>query len=110
MTTVQDCLQEIIAKGTKYFISSTVSAAAGGNPEWAATALYANMQQESPGLLSHHAWTEWATLPDGSSVCYIHYGVFGFSLSHADVPGYGSLRALELSHSQRASNRTFLLT
>lgn len=106
MTTVQDCVQEIIAKGPTYFISSSVASGVSGAQvatEWDPASLLEDMRQNSPGLLGDHAWTEWSVRPALGSSCFIHYGTRGSSLGHLEVPGYGSLRALEQSHKRQVS-------
>ncbi|HLZ24318.1 MAG TPA: hypothetical protein VKQ30_19565 [Ktedonobacterales bacterium] len=93
MSTVLDCLQEIVSKGPGYMIHSSVVAGADKTSDWEPSALLADMQKKSPGVLEDHAWTEWITSARGPDVCYIHYGISGSSLSHREVPGYGHLRA-----------------
>jgi hypothetical protein len=107
MTTVQDCLQELIAKGKGYVIHSSLLAGADKTSDWEPAALLADMQQTSPGILEDHAWTEWIARPHGTSVCYIHYGIPGSSLSHREVPGYGHLRAAVESPPRQESTSTF---
>ena len=96
MATLQDCMQEVIDQGAGFFIQSDAPGAYRPS-QWESTALLADMIAESPGVLIDPAWTEWLVLPNGSRTCSIHYGVVGHSLSHREVPGYGHLRALEVS-------------
>lgn len=103
MTTVQDCMQEIIAKGPGYFIRGGVPSGAHEAREWDPTALLEDMRQNLPGVLEDHAWTEWSVRPNIGVTCVVHYGVRGFSLGYMEVPGYGNLRVLELSQKQLAS-------
>lgn len=102
MTTLQDCLQEIIEKGPRYFIRSAVPLGANTAMEWEPAALLDDMRQKSPGVLEDHAWTEWSVRPTIGSSCFIHYGVRGSSLGHQEVPGYGHLRVLELAQKKQA--------
>ncbi|MGZ3585169.1 MAG: hypothetical protein ACXVCT_20695 [Ktedonobacterales bacterium] len=101
MTTVQDCMQEIIAKGPGYFIRGRAPAGEHVAREWEPQALLDDMRQNIPGILEDHAWTEWSLRPDIGVTCIIHYGVRGFSLGYMEVPGYGTLRVLELSQKRR---------
>jgi hypothetical protein len=103
MTNLYDCLQEVIGQGPGYFIRSSAAEGARGTTEWEPPALLADMLRTSPGVLEDHAWAEWAVLPGGSRTCIIHYGVFGASLGYQDVPGYGGLRAFELSQKRPIS-------
>lgn len=103
MTNLQDCLQEIIAKGSGYFIRSSFLASAHEATEWESTALLDDMWQKSPGVLDDHAWTEWTIRQGIGSTCAIHYGIRGSSLGHRDIPGYGRLRAFEQSQRRHAS-------
>jgi hypothetical protein len=96
MATLQDCMQEVVDLGTGFFVHSDAPGAYRPS-QWESVALLANMQAESPGVLRDPAWTEWTVLPNGSKTCSINYGVFGRSMSHRDVPGYGHLRAFEAS-------------
>lgn len=104
MTTVQNCIDEIIEKGPGYFIRGAIPAGEHVAMEWDPTTLLEDMRQKSPGVLEDHAWTEWSVQPDGESMCFIHYGVRGFSLGFMEVPGYGKLRVMELS--QKRQTRT----
>ena len=110
MTNVQDCLQEVIAKGPGYMIHSSVRAGAQRLFDWEPTALLADIQQESPRLLMDHAWTEWTTLSDGSQSCAILYGVRGDPPRERTIIGYGSLRAFESRHTQQVERGDALLT
>ena len=103
MTTVQDCLHEIIAKGPGYFIRSSMPDGSRAVAEWEPATLLEDMRQHSPGVLDDHAWTEWSDRPTIGSSCFIHYGSRGSSLAHREVPSYGHLRALELSQKRQAS-------
>lgn len=105
-TTVQDCMQEIIAKGSGYFIRGTVPGGPRAATEWEPTTLLEDMRQNSPGVLDDHAWTEWSVRPAIGSSCFIHYGSRGSSLAHQEVPSYGHLRAFELSQKRLASTDT----
>lgn len=102
-TTVQDCMQEIIAKGSGYFNRSSVPGGSRAATEWEPATLLEDMRQNSPGVLDEHAWTEWSVRPAICSSCFIHYGSSGSSLAHREVPSYGHLRALELSQKQQMS-------
>ncbi|MGZ3680735.1 MAG: hypothetical protein ACXWQR_19760 [Ktedonobacterales bacterium] len=106
MTTVQDCVLEIIAKGPGYFIRSSMPDGARPVTEWDPATLLEEMRQNSPGVLDDHAWTECSVRPAIGNSCFIHYGVRGSSLGHLEVPGYGHLRALELSQKRQASTDT----
>ena len=96
MTSVQDCLEEVIARGAGYVIRSDASGAYRPS-QWEPAALLADLQHEAPNTLRDHAWTEWSVLRDGSATCSINYGVAGVALGHMGVPGYGHLRAFALS-------------
>jgi hypothetical protein len=98
MTTLLDCLQEVIGKGPDFFIRSYAIPGSHRTSEWVSTALLTELQRESPGVLEDHAWTEWRWRPDTGMACFIHYGFRGLSMSHQEVPGYGHLRALERSN------------
>ncbi len=100
MATLRDCLQEVIDAGDGYFIKSDAPGAYRPS-QWEAAALLADMQVESPGVLLDSAWNEWSTLSNGSKTCTINYGAAGRSISHREVPGYGHLRALEVSQKRR---------
>lgn len=106
MTTVQDCMEEIVAKGSGYFIRSTVSGGTRAVAEWEPATLLEDMRQNVPGLLNDHAWTEWSVRPAIGSSCHIHYGLRGSSLAHQEVPCYGHLRAFELSQKRQTSSAT----
>jgi hypothetical protein len=101
MTTVQDCLLEVIAKGPGYVIHSSERAGVDRMSDWEPSALLADIQQESPRLLSDHAWTEWTILADGSQSCAIVYGIRRGPPGDRAILGYGSLRAFELRHKQK---------
>lgn len=103
MTTVFDCLQDIIAKGPKFFIRSSAATSGPVATEWEPTALLNNMRQTAPALLDDPAWTEWSVRPSIGASCFIHYGVRGYSLGHMEAPGYGTLRAFELDQKGRPS-------
>lgn len=100
MTNLQDCLQEIIAKGSGYVIHSSVRAGVARTSEWEPAALLADIQQESPRLLVDHAWTEWTILADGSQSCAIVYGMQDGPPGDRAILGYGYLRAFEVRHKQ----------
>lgn len=104
MTTVRDCLQEIIAKGPGYFIRGAVPAGEQEATEWDPTVLLEDMRRKLPGVLEDHAWTEWSVRPTIGTMCFIHYGVRGFSLGYMEVPGYGNLRVLELSQKRHTGS------
>ncbi len=99
MTSLQDCLEEVIARGAGYCIRSDAPGAYRSS-QWEPAVLLADMQHEAPNTLQDHAWTEWSALRDGSATCSIHYGVKGVALGHMGVPGYGHLRAFVLSQKQ----------
>jgi hypothetical protein len=103
MTTVQDCIQEVIAKGPDYVIHSSLRAGAHRTADWEPSALLADMRLESPLALTDHAWTEWTVLADGSHSCVIVYGIVGAPPGERSVPGYGSLRAYASWHKQTAA-------
>jgi hypothetical protein len=98
MTTLFDCLQEVIGKGPDFFIRSFAIPGTNRTSEWVSTALLTELQRESPGVLEDHAWTEWSRRPDTGMTCFIHYGFRGLSISHQEVPGYGHLQVLERSN------------
>jgi hypothetical protein len=100
-STVQDCLQEVIARGSGYVVSSSAHIGAQRTVEWEPSALLADMQRESPNVLLDHAWTEWSRLGDGSQSCAIVYGKVGASPGERGVPGYGLLHVYESWHLQR---------
>jgi hypothetical protein len=102
MTSLQDCLQEVIAKGPGYFIRAGTPAAYRPS-QWEPAALLAEMRRAAPGLLDDPAWMEWSTLPGGSTAGSIQPGVFGRSLGHQPIPGYGRLRVLEQSQKRAES-------
>jgi hypothetical protein len=101
MSNLQDCLQEVIARGPGYFIRGSLPTGAYQTTEWEPAEFLALLQRESPGVLADHAWTEWHTHPSTGARCYIHYGRRDGSLGHQGVPGYGRLCALELSERQQ---------
>lgn len=103
MTTVQDCMQEIIAKGPGYFVRSSVPAGAYATTEWEPATLLEDMRQNAPGVLDDYAWTDWSLRPAIGRSCFIHYGSRGSSLAHREVPSYGHLRAFELSQKRQTS-------
>lgn len=103
MTTLRDCLQEIIAKGSGYFIRGTVPGGSSEVAEWEPATLLEDMRQNAPGVLDDHAWTEWSVRPAIGSSCFIHYGLRGASLAHREVASYGHLRAFELSQKRQTS-------
>jgi hypothetical protein len=96
MTTLLDCMHEVIALGPGYFIR-TDSAGTYRPSEWEATALLADIERECPRVLDDPAWTEWAAQRDGSRTCAINYGRSGRGLEHQELPGYGHLRVCEVS-------------
>ena len=98
MTSVRDCLQEVIAKGQGYVIHSLGEEGPTRTTDWEPNALLAAIQLESPRLLEDHAWTEWTTLADGSQTCAIVYGIHGSPPGDRAILGYGSLRAFEAWH------------
>src|SRR5690242_19700017 len=85
-STVQDCLQEIIARGPDYVVSSSTHMGAQRTVEWEPSALLADMRRESPNVLLDHAWTEWSRLADGSQSCAIVYGKVGAPPGERGVP------------------------
>jgi hypothetical protein len=100
-STVQDCLQEVIARGSGYVVSSSPHIGAERTVEWEPSALLTDMRRESPNVLLDHAWTEWSRLADGSQSCAIVYGKEGASPGERGVPGYGLLYVCEVWHQQR---------
>ena len=100
-STVQDCLQEIIARGPDLVVESATHIGAQRTVEWDPRALLADMRRESPNVLLDHAWTEWSRLADGSQSCAIVYGKVGASPGERGVPGYGLLHVYESWHQQR---------
>ena len=100
-STVQDCLQEIIARGSGLVVESSSHIGAQRTVEWEPSALLADMRRESPNVLLDHAWTDWNRLADGSQSCGIVYGKVGASPGERGVPGYGILHVYELWHQQR---------
>lgn len=103
MTTLQDCLQEIIENGPGYFIRSSAPLGAHEGLEWESIAVLTDIQQKSPGMLTDSAWTEWSVRPQVGRSCHVHYGIHGTSLGHQSVPGYGHLRVLEQSQRRRTA-------
>jgi hypothetical protein len=108
-STVQDCLQEIIARGSGYVVSSSTHIGAQRTVEWEPSALLADMRRESPNVLLDHAWTEWSRLADGSQSCAIVYGKVGASPGERGVPGYGLLHVYESWHQQRITRSKDIL-
>jgi hypothetical protein len=100
MTTVQDCLQEVIAQGPGYVIHSSIRAGVDRTMDWEPSALLADIQAESPAVLRDHAWTEWRRLADGSLSCAIVAGKRSDSAGERGVLGYGVLHAYETWHKQ----------
>lgn len=96
MTTVFDCVQDIIAKAPKFLVRSSAVTSGPAATEWEPTTLLNNMRQIAPAVLDDPTWTEWSLRPSIGANCFIHYGVRGYSLGHIKTPGYGNLRALEL--------------
>ena len=103
MTNLQECLEEIIAKGSGYVIHSSERAGAHSTSDWDPAALLADMQVESPLMLTDHAWTDWTILTDGSQSCTIPYGIRGSSSGQRAIPGYGILRVYTSAHMQRSA-------
>ena len=101
LTTIQDCLEEIIALGTGYVINSSSHIGAQRTVEWEPGALLADMLRESPNVLLDHAWTEWGRLTDGSQSCAIVYGKRSASPGERGIPGYGLLHVYESWHQQK---------
>ena len=95
-TTLEQCMQELVALGTGFYVVSDAPGAYRPS-QWESAALLADMEVESPGVLRDHAWTEWSMLRNGTKSCSINYGMLGRSLSHLEIPGYGHLRAFESS-------------
>ncbi len=102
MTNLLECLQEVIAKGPGYVIHSSLRAGVHSTSDWDPAALLADIQFESPLVLTDHAWTDWTILTDGSPSCSISYGVRGSSSGQRAIPGYGTLRVFTLAHMQRS--------
>lgn len=103
MTTLFDCLQEVIAKGPRFIVRSSAAASGQAVTEWEPSALLDDMRQTSPAVLDDPAWTEWSVRPRIGASSFIHYGVRGYSLSHMEVPGYGNLQARELDQNKQMS-------
>ena len=101
MTTVFDCLQDIIAKGPKFFIRGSAVTGGQAATAWEPAALMDYMRETSPAVLDDPAWMEWSARPTIGARCFIHYGVRGYTLGHMEVPGYGNLRALELDQKRQ---------
>jgi hypothetical protein len=100
-STVHDCLQEIIVRGSGYVIQSSSHIGAQRTVNWEPSALLADMLWESPRVLADHAWTEWCRLVDGSQSCAIVYGKLGASPGERGIPGYGLLHVYESRHQQK---------
>jgi hypothetical protein len=96
MTTLLECMQEVIALGPGYFIR-TDSAGPYRPSQWESTTLLADIQHECPRVLDDAACTEWSAHRGGSRTGFINYGRFGLSLGHQELPGYGHLRVFEVS-------------
>lgn len=103
MTTVQDCLQEVIALGPGYVIHSTSTARTSRMADWEPSALLADMQVQAPNVLNNHARTEWHVLADRSQSCAIVYGKRSDAPGERGVPGYGVLHAYESWHKQQVA-------
>ena len=101
MTSLQDCLEEVIAKESGnvagYVIHNSTRSGTQRVGEWDPAALLAHLHVTSPGVLEDHAWMEWHTGRTGGTVGYIHYGAPGGALGHMEVPGYGRLSVVERS-------------
>ncbi len=95
MTSLQDCLEEVIGKGSDYVIRTSNPTGTQRTVDWQPAALLAHLQRTSLGVLGDRAWTEWHLQRTSGTVGYIHYGAFGSSLGHMEVPGYGRLSVLE---------------
>ncbi|MGO8950407.1 MAG: hypothetical protein ACLQUY_22650 [Ktedonobacterales bacterium] len=106
MTSLRDCLEEVIGKGSGLFVRSYAIPGAYRRSEWEPGEFLTELQRESPGVLEDGAWGEWVTRRGMGLTFFIHYGQQGFSLSHQEVPGYGHLRVLEVS--QRYARDTAL--
>ena len=104
VTSLRDCLEEVIARGSGLFMRSYNIPGAHRKSEWDPAELLAELELESPGVLADAAWGEWVTRPGIGLTYSINYGRLGFSASHQEVPGYGRLRALEVAqrHGQDA--------
>lgn len=94
MTSLQDCLDEVIEKGSGFVIRNSILTGEQRTAEWEPAALLSHLQRTSPGMLEDHAWMEWHLLRTTGTVGYIHYGAFGSSMAHMGVPGYGRLSVL----------------
>jgi hypothetical protein len=105
MATVRDCLTEVIAVGSGYVIRTSVRTGPQRTTDWEPSALLAYMEDESPGVLADHAWTEWSHLADGSQTCAIVYGRVGAAPGERGVPGYGTMHAYEARHVQQEARR-----
>ena len=108
MTNLQECLEEIIAKGPGYVIHSSERAGAKSTSDWDPAALLVDIQFESPLVLTDHAWTDWTLLTDGSQSCSITYGVRGSSSGQRAIPGYGTLHVYTSAHMQKCARVEFL--
>jgi hypothetical protein len=97
VTSLRDCLEEVIARGSGFFIRGYNVPGANRRSEWGSAELLAELELESPGVLEDAAWGEWVTRPGIGLTYSIHYGQLGFSVSHQEVPGYGRLRAFEVA-------------
>src|SRR5262249_42865916 len=105
MATVRDCLIEVIALGSGYVIRTSVRSGPQRTTDWEPGALLAYIEEESPGVLADHAWTEWSHLADGSQTCAIVYGRAGSPPGERGVPGYGTMHAYEMQHLQQVARR-----
>lgn len=108
MTNLQECLQEVIAKGPGFVIHSSERAGASFTSDWDPAALLADIQFESPLVLTDHAWNDWTLLTDGSQSCSITYGVRGSSSGQRAVPGYGTLHVYTSAHMQKSARVEYL--
>jgi hypothetical protein len=100
---LQDCLEEVIAKGPGFVIHSSERTGAHLTTDWDPAALLADIQFESPLVLTDHAWTDWMLLTDGSQSCSIIYGIRGSSSGQRAIPGYGLLHVYTSAHVQKSA-------
>lgn len=98
---LQDCFEEVIAKGPGFVIHSSERVGAHRTSDWDPAALLEDIRFESPLVLTDHAWTDWMLLTDGTLSCSIIYGIRGLSSGQRAIPGYGILHVYTTGHVQR---------
>ena len=101
MMNLRECLEEVIAKGPGFVIHSSERVGVHSTSDWDPATLLADIQLESPLVLTDHAWTDWTILTDGSQSCSIPYGMRGSSSGQRAIPGYGTLRVYTSAHMQK---------